>query len=59
MPWIDTLYYYMGFDISIEPKPETVKQRHLVMKQIKLSKVKLKSVYKKKINKTYKDALLK
>ena len=44
---LDYVYYLLGYEgpfgqyDEITPDPKVVKQRHLVMKQIKLSKLKL------------------
>lgn len=41
---LKTIYYYLGYDEEeVKPDEKTVKQRHLLMKQIKDSKLKLKS----------------
>ena len=40
---IDYIYYLLGYPTDeITPDPKVVKQRHLLMKQIRLSKIKLK-----------------
>ena len=37
------IYYWLGYgETEIIPDPKVVKQRHLLMKQIRLSKIKLK-----------------
>ena len=39
------IYYLLGYDEEeITPDPKIVKQRHLLLKQIKASKLRLKSV---------------
>ena len=41
------LWYLLGYEELPEPNEKTIKQRHLVMKQIRNSKLKLKPVEKK------------
>jgi hypothetical protein len=53
MTFTDNVWYYLGYDTenNIEPSQETIKQRHLVMKQIKLSKMRLKCISKPPVKK--------
>jgi len=48
---IDNIYYYLGYENEITPDPKIIKQRHLLMKQIKLSNFKLKKIELKRENK--------
>lgn len=42
---MESLWYYMGYeDDDITPSPNQVKLRHLLMRQIKLSNIRLRSV---------------
>jgi hypothetical protein len=42
MSWTDTIYYYMGYvEEDVSPSPKTVQQRHMVMEQIRKSKMRL------------------
>ena len=38
---LDYVYYLLGYEEEITPDPKIIKQRHLVMTQISLSKMKL------------------
>jgi hypothetical protein len=53
MTFTDNVWYYFGYETEneVKPSPETVKQRHLVMKQIKLSKMRLKHHIKPPVKK--------
>ena len=43
----NSIYYYMGYEEEIIPDPKTLKVRNEMLKQIRLSKLELKPVYKK------------
>lgn len=43
--WTNTFYYYLGCNVvEAEPLEATIKQRHLVMTQLKLSNIRLKPI---------------
>lgn len=45
MSWTDTFYWVLGYDSDeVKPTEKTIKQRHLVMKQIKDSKMRLRKI---------------
>lgn len=42
-----SIYYYLGYEDEIKPDPKTLLIRNEMLKQIRLSKLKLKPIYKK------------
>jgi hypothetical protein len=43
----DSVYYYLGYEEEIKPDPKTLRVRNEMLKQIRLSKLELKPIYKK------------
>ena len=53
--YMDTLFYYLGInEVEILPDPKQLRLRHLLMKQIKNTNIKLFKQKKKKKNKKVK-----
>ena len=43
----ENLYYYLGYEEDIEPDPKVLRIRDEMLKQIRLSKIKLNTTYTK------------